>query len=489
MDGVHPYVLSYNVLRKEVSTLLTKMAPRQPKLRDSCIACSASKVKCQKEKPCCNRCSERGLKCEYATSRRTGRQSYTAHSATSPANHTPDVALPSLRPAPRELDDTSNWQNTRTGSANWSATCHEQDATKRDQELSGNTKTKPLVVTRNSVAMNTSTQKQLPTDAQVDDCFKFLNTRMDGQESQVDAPLRPADFMNNQALTSEDTSLDLEFDTCHALGLDYKSSFVPNELNFSDVMSLDPSDLGSYLNEQYPCIPTGLLTPTSLSRPDRPATTPGSPRDSSGSQSGCLVSEAAMAKNKHIVDSMINILVCHHSIDERLLTVLSLIACRVIAWYAAVARDESSRSMIAGQLRVIVNSRSAEPKGILADQVHALSLEIGSANVDETDQRGVAIRSVLGEAHRVQKLADLLSNRLENIRLHNDLACLAEQGRATTRGITMGQPVASEMAPSVVQMFDILETGLRSRLDSVVSKGSLHEEEDQHRQMGWDEQL
>jgi hypothetical protein len=109
--------------------------------------------------------------------------------------------------------------------------------------------------------------------------------------------------------------------------------------------------------------------------------------------------------------------------------------------------------------------------------------------VDETDQRGVAIRSVLGEAHRVQKLADLLSNRLENIRLHNDLACLAEQGRATTRGVIMGQPVASEMAPSAVQMFDMLETGLRSRLDSVVSKGSLHEEEDKHRQTGWDEQL
>jgi hypothetical protein len=145
--------------------------------------------------------------------------------------------------------------------------------------------------------------------------------------------------------------------------------------------------------------------------------------------------------------------------------------------------------VIAGHLQVIVNSRSAEPKDVLADQIHALSLEIGSANVDEADQRCVAIRSVLGEAHRVQKLADLLSNRLENIRLHNDLACLAEQSRATMSDVTMRQPVASVMAPSVVQMFDTLETGLRSRLDSVVSKGSLHEMEDQHQQMGWNKQL
>ncbi|GAB7330920.1 hypothetical protein MBLNU13_g02440t2 [Cladosporium sp. NU13] len=301
--------------------------------------------------------------------------------------------------------------------------------------------------------------------------------------------LHPADFMNNQASTNEDMSLDPDFDARNGLGLDDKLSFLPDELSFSDVMSLDPSDLGTYLKEQYSCMPTGLLTPTSLSRTDRPVTTPGSPRESVSDNSVCFISEAAISKNKHIVDSMITILICHRSIDERLLTVLSLIACRVIAWYAAVARDESTRSVIASHLRVLVDSRSTEPKDVLADQVHALSLEIGSANVDETDQRCVAIRSVIGEAHRVQKLADLLSNRLENIRLHNDLACLAGQNRATTNDVTMGQPVANVMAPSVVQMFDTLETGLRSRLDSVVSKGSLQEVEDQYRPMGWNEPL
>ncbi|GAB7330919.1 hypothetical protein MBLNU13_g02440t1 [Cladosporium sp. NU13] len=465
------------------------MPPRQPKLRDSCIACSASKVKCQKEKPTCSRCSERGIKCEYATSRRTGRQSYTAHSATSPAHKTLNVALPSLRPAARELDDTSQWQNKITGSANWSAQRREQDATETNQELPDNTSAKPLNVPRHNNAMNPLSQKSLPTSAQVDDFFKFLNTQMDGQENQTEMSLHPADFMNNQASTNEDMSLDPDFDARNGLGLDDKLSFLPDELSFSDVMSLDPSDLGTYLKEQYSCMPTGLLTPTSLSRTDRPVTTPGSPRESVSDNSVCFISEAAISKNKHIVDSMITILICHRSIDERLLTVLSLIACRVIAWYAAVARDESTRSVIASHLRVLVDSRSTEPKDVLADQVHALSLEIGSANVDETDQRCVAIRSVIGEAHRVQKLADLLSNRLENIRLHNDLACLAGQNRATTNDVTMGQPVANVMAPSVVQMFDTLETGLRSRLDSVVSKGSLQEVEDQYRPMGWNEPL
>ncbi|KAI0127014.1 aflatoxin regulatory protein-domain-containing protein [Xylariales sp. AK1849] len=44
-----------------------------PKLRDSCHACAASKMKCSKEKPTCTRCAKRGRKCEYLASRRAGR--------------------------------------------------------------------------------------------------------------------------------------------------------------------------------------------------------------------------------------------------------------------------------------------------------------------------------------------------------------------------------------------------------------------------------
>jgi hypothetical protein len=49
----------------------------------------------------------------------------------------------------------------------------------------------------------------------------------------------------------------------------------------------------------------------------------------------------------------------------------------------------------------------------------------------------------------------------------------------------MGQPGASVLAPSVIQTFETLETGLRGRLDSLVSKVSLHEAQDQYQQMEW----
>jgi hypothetical protein len=47
--------------------------PRATKLKDSCDMCSASKVKCDKEKPTCVRCKKLGYPCFYSPTRRMGR--------------------------------------------------------------------------------------------------------------------------------------------------------------------------------------------------------------------------------------------------------------------------------------------------------------------------------------------------------------------------------------------------------------------------------
>ncbi|KAI1372120.1 hypothetical protein F4677DRAFT_433531 [Hypoxylon crocopeplum] len=46
---------------------------RKGKLKDSCDACSASKVRCTKEKPSCARCTRLGNQCSYSVTRRMGR--------------------------------------------------------------------------------------------------------------------------------------------------------------------------------------------------------------------------------------------------------------------------------------------------------------------------------------------------------------------------------------------------------------------------------
>ncbi|KAI9897339.1 hypothetical protein N3K66_007195 [Trichothecium roseum] len=49
-------------------------APSGVRLRESCQACALSKIKCSKDKPSCNRCSERGTTCRYLITQKTGRK-------------------------------------------------------------------------------------------------------------------------------------------------------------------------------------------------------------------------------------------------------------------------------------------------------------------------------------------------------------------------------------------------------------------------------
>jgi hypothetical protein len=60
------------------------------KLRDSCSACAASKVKCTKEKPSCSRCAKRGTTCDYLVTKRPGRKQpppANDHSSTPPSTN------------------------------------------------------------------------------------------------------------------------------------------------------------------------------------------------------------------------------------------------------------------------------------------------------------------------------------------------------------------------------------------------------------------
>lgn len=54
--------------------LLIMPAPTGIKLRESCQACAMSKIKCSKDKPQCNRCTEKGTVCQYLVTKRTGRK-------------------------------------------------------------------------------------------------------------------------------------------------------------------------------------------------------------------------------------------------------------------------------------------------------------------------------------------------------------------------------------------------------------------------------
>jgi Fungal Zn(2)-Cys(6) binuclear cluster domain/Aflatoxin regulatory protein len=75
-----------------------RSAPAQ-KLKDSCNKCSASKVRCNKEKPTCGRCDKLGYPCFYSPARRVGRpyRPRTTTSETHPNGAAAAAAEPPVR--------------------------------------------------------------------------------------------------------------------------------------------------------------------------------------------------------------------------------------------------------------------------------------------------------------------------------------------------------------------------------------------------------
>ncbi|OQD64769.1 hypothetical protein PENPOL_c007G01492 [Penicillium polonicum] len=59
--------------RSSKTTPHTASSLQPPKLKDSCDKCSASKVRCTREKPFCSRCDKLGYTCFYSPARRAGR--------------------------------------------------------------------------------------------------------------------------------------------------------------------------------------------------------------------------------------------------------------------------------------------------------------------------------------------------------------------------------------------------------------------------------
>lgn len=81
--------------------------PPAQKLRDSCDKCSASKVRCNKQKPTCRRCEKLGYPCVYSPVRRVGRPS---RPPTMSSQNQPDgaaVESPSRQPRMNRFVDES----------------------------------------------------------------------------------------------------------------------------------------------------------------------------------------------------------------------------------------------------------------------------------------------------------------------------------------------------------------------------------------------
>ncbi|KAK4609271.1 Dothistromin biosynthesis regulatory protein aflR [Fulvia fulva] len=444
-----------------------------PKLKDSCTACATSKVKCSKDKPTCARCTRRGLTCDYGLSKRTGRTSHATaqkqqqqrqqqqnqQNGSDRRGSQPAVPVANMRSdtdqfiSPIDLQEPSmlspslmpdfSSDSSQTGLDQWNpdlwSTMFSQNGTGSND------------------APSSTMQTQCGTGNDIDDLFNSLTSySMLGE---------PADttMSNQHPQAFSDTSSSISpFDQLTSV----------SDIGSQDFSNVDLSMVNCVPAVQQPVEPANCCLNVALGFMTQLCATATSTCTMPGSHNGnnaLPTIDSVITENRQIVDQIVKILECPCSHDEYLLTIVHLVVFKVMAWYAAAARDKPSFDEDMNWS----DQPSARPSRTrtYSEEVLQFPPSIDGYSSDGSDQGRMAAQLVLSELHRVQRLINLLSQRLESVRLRNHVASSGSSASLESIGedsVVGGVSLSSTAgSPLSSPTFDQLEADLRKRLRAV----------------------
>ncbi|KAL9634594.1 MAG: hypothetical protein Q9164_004000 [Protoblastenia rupestris] len=156
-------------------------------------------------------------------------------------------------------------------------------------------------------------------------------------------------------------------------------------------------------------------------------------------------SDEIIATNKVTLDKTMNILKCHCSArNEQLVFFIAFIAFKIMARYAAAAQEGDSKT------EGLASSHAFE-------QVSYVPTTMSDYQLSGNDCGRVRAQLVLGELHRVVRLVEMLSKRLEEVRQNADVPMSGSNG---DHGGGKGDCISASV-------FTQLETDLRNHLRAV----------------------
>jgi hypothetical protein len=510
------------------------------KLRDSCTGCASSKLKCSKEKPTCTRCSRRGMVCEYAASKRTGR---TSHSASK--EQTAPPALGTTRPNNTSTSGRQEFQDSF-----WSPPSHTPVLTPRsttrpssEHHVHSGPDIWCAILSPGASAGENVLSPLIPIDTDFDALFDSILDNSDIEappqhQANSNAP-PPLDAFGGFLVPDQDQfpsqecsagdgfsfdslldNSDIEAPPQHQANsnappcqgtfgtsmVSEQDQFPSQDCSADDILAfdslLDNSDIEAPPQQQtnsnaHPRLDTfgGLMVPDQDQFPSHDLAAGNEPRRCCltialefltqlfpnaptactlpGSQAGtCQLPtiECVISKNKQITEAISNMLDCPCLQDEYVVAIISLVVFKVMAWYAAAAGDRSLTDDGMSWSNHFVAYPEQQNPSSFGEQVVHLPTIIGNYCVDGNDQSRMAAQLVLSELHRVQRLVNLLSKRLEDIRLRNGGLSGSSSGTssvADSGDVQVGRTSASSLSgPTFYQ----LEADLRKRLRAVSSE-------------------
>ncbi|KAL4958100.1 aflatoxin regulatory protein-domain-containing protein [Aspergillus filifer] len=430
--------------------LSTGQQPR--KLRDSCIHCANSKVKCNKEKPICSRCVRRRLDCEYKISRRTGRTSRVVNQPSQSGSlaRTADdpTASPASQPACFSLTQPPIVSQAAQASSTSTQTplltpittvpFHE---TSQDQCMPHTPDIWRSLLSPNAFAANVNDFASLiPMPANVDDIFASVMPSPHFANSNLDP-------ITGEDLTSSMSVSDLPLFPTPAV---------------SDIKSIHTADTNS--QHSGSCL-TMILD---IFRNLFPSTSMACRFPCGEQKTHVRTLETVVSENKQIIDTINVVLDCPCSHDGYMISIVSLAVFKVMSWYVAAAKGQmaSFREGIMWE-RDYSNQSDCAGRTPFEDQTLSTDAPIGGDHSDHPNR--MAAQLVLSELHRVQQLVNVLALRLENIRLKSSLSSVAaftsSRGNADHSHFELNR--ASPLSGSTLSQ---LEEDLRKCLRAVSSE-------------------
>ncbi|PIB00654.1 Aflatoxin biosynthesis regulatory protein [Cercospora beticola] len=376
------------------------------KLRDSCEICASAKVRCSKEKPSCSRCINRGLKCEYGLSRRNGR----------------------------------------------SATNNNSSSSNRDQDQSYGTHVKPPVAPVRRDSGDQNRQIEWTTDM-VDVSTEDPHLTALSQPMPHSMPTYPQTAPMSVPFTQEVPDLNV--------------SMLPNETNM-DLFMMN-SDVTTWTDIQPPwaaaaCEPDHCCLNTALDLLRQLSITEASkacPRRGMPEQIPPPTLEMAATMNRTIIASLNTILGCSCSLNGNLLTIISLVTFKLIAWCASAAKNTPRADSPMATAETMGSNAPIALKDLLRSPPAGLDGLMDAVGATGNEQIQAAAQTVLDDLYRVQDLVNLFSQRLN----------MARRRRSAVGGGSAGSDIQAAMYNTSTTLSESvsaqLESDLRRRLRAV----------------------
>lgn len=395
---------------------------RKAKLRASCDACAASKVKCSKEHPICSRCASNGSQCIYGISRKHGKPGRTRKKN---PDGTPFIKASKQRPSPDGsefgkfrvqaqpmMPETSNMPQSDTSS--WPSTPEWPATPEFDYSMTPDTAFSDADFTFMDDILMTNTQTSNGAMQTIQPELTFRNPFEKKESLQLELPLS-TDFQTLKDFIGGESVNPLEY----ALSSTSADSFIP-----SSTPPESPKGSTSYFNP----LRTSIAMPTShccysLAYATLESLQFRTLENPTGIELKSL--DSVLSVTKTAVQSVLQLLSCPCASDPHLAMLYSSIASKIITWYqitAGVRPTASPNAPSTPGLSTTSSSPSLEPSSTFSSplstpnstssafNIKLQPLKIGLFEFDEADQEALRRQVVLRELKKCGTLIEALAN-------------------------------------------------------------------------------